>query len=48
MSILELELLSDDISETESFYNWVLGLDTLYRDDNSVSFNAGSTKLTFH
>lgn len=48
MNILELELLSDNIPETESFYNRVLGLDTLYGDCNSVSFNAGSTKLTFH
>lgn len=48
MHILELELLSDDILGTESFYNQVLGLDTLYKDHKSVSFNAGNTKLTFH
>lgn len=48
MNILELELLSDDFSKTEAFYNQVLGLDTLYRDNSSVSFNAGATKLTFH
>nr|WP_315203481.1 VOC family protein [uncultured Flavobacterium sp.] len=48
MNILELELLSDDIPETESFYNRVLGLDTLSGDYNSVSFHAGATKLTFH
>jgi catechol-2,3-dioxygenase len=47
MNILELELLSDDILKTEFFYNEVLGLETLYKDSSSVSFNAGSTKLTF-
>ncbi|OOG67163.1 VOC family protein [Flavobacterium sp. A45] len=48
MKILELELLSDDVLKTEAFYNEVLGLETIYRDDSSVSFNAGATKLTFH
>ncbi|PVX44916.1 glyoxalase/bleomycin resistance protein/dioxygenase superfamily protein [Flavobacterium sp. 103] len=48
MKILELELLSDDVSRTEAFYNQVLGLNTLYRDRSSVSFHAGATKLTFH
>jgi catechol 2,3-dioxygenase-like lactoylglutathione lyase family enzyme len=47
MKILELELLSDDIFKTEVFYNEVLGLETLYKDSSSISFNAGSTKLTF-
>ncbi|MDR6843716.1 VOC family protein [Flavobacterium granuli] len=48
MKIQELELLSDDIPKTEAFYKQVLGLDILYRDDSSISFNAGATKLTFH
>jgi catechol 2,3-dioxygenase-like lactoylglutathione lyase family enzyme len=47
MNILELELLSDDILKTEVFYNEVLGLETIYKDSSSISFNAGSTKLTF-
>jgi len=47
MKILELELLSDDILKTEVFYNEVLGLETMYKGDSSVSFNAGATKLTF-
>jgi catechol 2,3-dioxygenase-like lactoylglutathione lyase family enzyme len=47
MNILQLELLSDDILKTEVFYNEVLGLETLYKDSSSISFNAGSTKLTF-
>jgi catechol-2,3-dioxygenase len=48
MNILELELLSDDILKTETFYNRVLGLDTFFRDRSNVSFHAGATKLTFH
>lgn len=47
MKLLELELLSDDILKTEVFYNQVLGLETIYKDSTSVSFNAGATKLTF-
>lgn len=48
MKILELELLSDDILKTEAFYNQVLGLETVFKGDSSVSFQAGNTKLTFH
>jgi hypothetical protein len=47
MKLLELELLSDDIHKTEVFYNQVLGLATIAKDSSSVSFNAGTTKLTF-
>jgi catechol-2,3-dioxygenase len=47
MKILELELLSDDILKTEVFYNEVLGLNTMSKEDSGISFNAGSTKLTF-
>jgi catechol 2,3-dioxygenase-like lactoylglutathione lyase family enzyme len=47
MKILELELLSDDILKTEVFYNEVLGLKTINKKDSGISFNAGSTKLTF-
>jgi len=47
MKILELELLSDDILKTEVFYNEVLGLKTISKKDSGISFNAGSTKLTF-
>lgn len=47
MNILELELLTDSITETESFYNDVIGLETISKSNSSVSFTAGSTKLTF-
>jgi catechol 2,3-dioxygenase-like lactoylglutathione lyase family enzyme len=48
MNILELHLLSDDILKTEAFYNDVLGLETVYKDSSSVSFNTGTTRLTFY
>ncbi|SHN21512.1 VOC family protein [Flavobacterium xinjiangense] len=47
MNILELELLSDTINETELFYNNVIGLQTVSKNNSSISFAAGSTKLTF-
>jgi catechol 2,3-dioxygenase-like lactoylglutathione lyase family enzyme len=47
MNILELELLTDTLDETESFYNDVIGLETISKTNSSVSFTAGSTKLTF-
>ncbi len=47
MNILELELLTDNITETETFYNNVIGLKTISKDNSSISFVAGSTKLTF-
>ena len=47
MNILELELLSDNINETELFYNGVVGLKTISKTNSSISFAAGSTKLTF-
>jgi len=47
MRIIELELLSDNINETERFYNSVLGLETISKDISHVSFDAGLTRLTF-
>ena len=47
MKILELELLTDTINETELFYNNVIGLQTVSKNNSSISFEAGSTKLTF-
>ncbi|MES2577922.1 MAG: glyoxalase [Bacteroidota bacterium] len=47
MNILELELLTDSITETELFYTDVIGLKTISKTNSSVSFAAGSTKLTF-
>jgi hypothetical protein len=47
MNILELELLTDTINETELFYNNVIGLQTVSKSNSSISFEAGFTKLTF-
>ena len=47
MNILELELLTDSITETELFYNNIVGLKTVSKNNSSVSFAAGATQLTF-
>ncbi|MFV5696152.1 VOC family protein [Flavobacterium sp. LB3P122] len=47
MNILKLELLTDSLDETELFYNNVFGLKTISKTDSSISFETGSTKLTF-
>ena len=47
MKILEIELLSDDIHETEIFYNTIIGLPTVSKDKSSISFATAFTKLTF-
>lgn len=47
MNILELELLTDNINETETFYNNSIGLKTISKNNSSISFATGSTKLTF-
>lgn len=48
MKIMELELLSDAIPQTEVFYTEVLGLEKLFADDTSLVVRAGGTKLVFH
>lgn len=47
MKIIELELLTADIEETAAFYSKKMGLSFLSANKSSVSFAAGSTKLTF-
>ncbi|MFV8328354.1 VOC family protein [Flavobacterium sp. ZS1P14] len=47
MNILEVELLTDTLDETELFYNNVIGLKTISKNNSGISFTAGSTKLTF-
>lgn len=47
MKIKELHLLSDNIIETELFYNNVLNVKTEDKSPNTVSFNVGSTKIIF-
>jgi catechol-2,3-dioxygenase len=47
MNILEVELLTADINETERFYNTVIGLPTVSKNKSSISFATAVTKLTF-
>ncbi|QEE50183.1 glyoxalase [Flavobacterium alkalisoli] len=47
MQIIELELLSSNLAETERFYKRVLGLKAELSDKFSVTFAIGYTKLIF-
>ncbi|RVT72253.1 VOC family protein [Flavobacterium sufflavum] len=47
MKIIALELLTADIEGTTAFYHKKMGLAILSTNKSSVSFAAGSTKLTF-
>ena len=47
MNIIELELLSNNIAETEKFYRKILGLKTVLVAKDEVIFRVGSTKLIF-
>lgn len=48
MKILEIELLSDDIPQTEAFYKKVLGLQPYLKEGKStLFFDIGFTKLIF-
>lgn len=47
MNILELELLTDTLDETELFYSDVIGLKVISKNNSGISFAAGSTILTF-
>lgn len=47
MNILEIEIQTDNLSETEKFYSELLGLQTKNKNQNSISFLAGQSTLTF-
>src|SRR3954452_10331545 len=47
MNILEVEILTDNLIETEKFYVGLLGFHTIEKDNNSISFVAGQSILTF-
>ncbi|MEO6231067.1 MAG: VOC family protein [Ferruginibacter sp.] len=47
MEILEIELLTDDIDATASFYTDILGLRLVRKDTNTIIFSAGKTRLIF-
>ena len=48
MTIIELELLSDDLTETEKFYKKVLGLEPYRKEEKTrIFYNVGGTMLIF-
>ena len=47
MNILEIDLQTDCLEETEAFYSELLGLTIVNKEENAVSFLAGLSKLTF-
>ncbi|UQD56365.1 VOC family protein [Flavobacterium sp. K5-23] len=47
MTILKIELLTNNINATSEFYQEVLGLKMIAINETSVSFQAGSTTLRF-
>lgn len=48
MQLLQTELLTDSLSNTETFYSYVLGFSVLDKSENHVSFKAGSSILRFN
>ena len=47
MNIIELELLSDNLAETEKFYGAVLGLEAFSSTKERLSFHVGYSKLIY-
>ena len=47
MNILEIQLLSNDITQTKKFYHEILGMEIIHADDLSVKFSAGLSTLLF-
>lgn len=47
MEIIQLNLLSDDISETEKFYSDRLGIKIIEKSSTTISFIVGTSILTF-
>ena len=47
MKILEIEIQTDNIIETEAFYKETFGLKLFNKSKDSISFIAGNSKLTF-
>lgn len=47
MNILEIQILSDDLAQTAAFYHQILGFPLLEKNENSVTFLVGSSKMIF-
>ena len=47
MNILEIEIQTDQLLETEKFYIELLGFQLVTKNDDSITFKTGHSKLTF-
>jgi catechol-2,3-dioxygenase len=47
MKIKEIQLLSNNLTETEQFYNQILNIKTVAKTDKEIKFAVGATKITF-
>jgi catechol-2,3-dioxygenase len=47
MKILEIEIQTDNLIETENFYIEILGLQLVSKSDESITLKTGNSKLTF-
>lgn len=47
MKILEIEIQTDDLLETENFYIELLGFQLVHKTDDFITFKTGHSKLTF-
>ena len=47
MNILELQLLSNDINQTQKFYHEILGMEILHAGESSIKISAGLSDLVF-
>lgn len=47
MEIIEIELQTDNIDETEMFYRNIFGLNLINKSQHEISFEAGKSTLTF-
>lgn len=47
MNILEIEILTDNIDNTEKFYSGTLGFKMIYKSPDCLSYSTGSSTLTF-
>lgn len=48
MNITEVQLLTDNLTQTKHFYQQVIGLELIYADNVLINFKAGNSTLTFH
>lgn len=47
MEIRELQLITNQLEETETFYNQILNIPTQDKSENERSFLIGKTRLSF-